>query len=122
MTKSNTPPSNPTIFSKIIAKEIPAKIVHEDEHCLAFHDIQPQAPVHVLLIPKKPIRSMAEVTAADSSLLGHLMVTASKIAKDLGLAEDGFRVVANTNQHGGQTVYHLHFHILGGRPMAWPPG
>lgn len=122
MTKSNTPPSNPTIFSKIIAKEIPAKIVHEDEHCLAFHDIQPQAPVHVLLIPKKPIRSMAEVTAADSSLLGHLMVTASKIANDLGLAEDGFRVVANTNQHGGQTVYHLHFHILGGRPMAWPPG
>lgn len=122
MTKSNTPPSNPTIFSKIIAKEIPAKIVHEDEHCLAFHDIQPQAPVHVLLIPKKPIRSMAEVTAADSSLLGHLMVTASKIAKDLGLAEDGFRVVANTNQHGGQTVYHLHIHILGGRPMAWPPG
>ncbi len=122
MTKSNTPPSNPTIFSKIIAKEIPAKIVHEDEHCLAFHDIQPQAPVHVLLIPKKPIRSMAEVTAADSSLLGHLMVTASKIAKDLGLAEDGFRVVANTNQHGGQTVYHLHFHILGGRPMNWPPG
>jgi histidine triad (HIT) family protein len=122
MTKSNTPPSNPTIFSKIIAKEIPAKIVHEDEHCLAFHDIQPQAPVHVLLIPKKPIRSMAEVTAADSSLLGHLMVTASKIAKDLGLAEDGFRVVANTNQHGGQTVYHLHFHILGGRPMTWPPG
>ena len=111
-----------TIFSKIIAKEIPAKIVYEDDRCLAFHDIQPQAPVHVLLIPKQPIRSMAEVTAADAAVLGHLMVTASKIAKDLGLAENGYRVVANTNDHGGQTVYHLHFHILGGRPMTWPPG
>ncbi len=114
--------SQATIFSKIIAKEIPAKIVHEDEHCLAFHDIQPQAPVHVLLIPKKPIRSMAEVQPEDASLMGHLMVAAGKIAKDLGLAENGYRVVANTNDHGGQTVYHLHFHILGGRPMSWPPG
>ncbi len=114
--------SQATIFSKIIAKEIPAKIVHEDEHCLAFHDIQPQAPVHVLLIPKKPIRSMAEVQPEDASLMGHLMVAAGKIAKDLGLAKNGYRVVANTNDHGGQTVYHLHFHILGGRPMSWPPG
>lgn len=117
MTSSNT-----TIFGKIIAKEIPAKIVHEDEHCLAFHDVQPQAPVHVLLIPKKAIRSMAEVTAEDAAVLGHIMVTASKIANDLGLSEKGYRIVANTNGDGGQSVYHLHFHILGGRPMSWPPG
>lgn len=111
-----------TIFTKIINKEIPAKIVHEDELCLAFHDIQPQAPVHILLIPKKPIRSMAEVAPSDAATLGHMMVTASKIARDLGLAEKGYRLVANTNDDGGQSVHHLHFHILGGRAMQWPPG
>jgi histidine triad (HIT) family protein len=111
-----------TIFSKIISKEIPAKIVYEDELCLAFHDIHPQAPTHVLLIPKKEIRSMAEVTPADKDLLGHLMVKTSEIAASLKLSEKGFRIVANTNQWGGQTVYHLHFHILGGRGMTWPPG
>ncbi len=111
-----------TIFGKIIRKEIPARIAYEDEHCLAFHDISPQAPVHVLLIPKKPIRSMAEVTAADASLLGHMMTVIPKLAAQLGIKESGFRVVTNTNVEGGQTVFHLHFHILGGRVLAWPPG
>jgi histidine triad (HIT) family protein len=111
-----------TIFAKIISKEIPAKIVYEDEICMAFHDLHPQAPTHVLLIPKKEIRSMAEVTPADKEILGHLMVKVTEIAASLGLSERGFRIVANTNQWGGQTVYHLHFHILGGRTMNWPPG
>lgn len=111
-----------TVFSKIIKKEIPAKIVHEDEHCLAFYDITPQAPTHVLLIPKTEIRSMAEVNSSHKELLGHMMVTASKIARDLGLASDGYRLVLNTNENGGQSVYHLHIHILGGRALKWPPG
>ena len=111
-----------TIFSKIINREIPAQIVYEDDLCLAFKDINAQAPVHVLLIPKKPIRSMAEVGSEDAALMGHLMLTLTKIAKDLGLAEKGYRIVANTNDDGGQTVHHLHFHLLGGRFMTWPPG
>ncbi len=111
-----------TIFKKIIDKEIPARIVHEDSLCLAFHDIQGQAPTHILLIPKKEIRSMAEVTKSDEALLGHMMVVASKIANDQGLARDGYRLVVNTNDQGGQSVFHLHIHILGGRQMTWPPG
>ncbi len=111
-----------TIFKKIIDKEIPAKIVHEDNLCIAFHDVQPQAPVHILLIPKKNIRSMAEVKPEDAATLGHMMVVASEIAAKQGLAANGYRLVANTNQHGGQSVFHLHFHILGGRQMEWPPG
>lgn len=111
-----------TIFKKIIDKEIPAKIVHEDELCLAFHDVQPQAPTHILLIPKKEIRSMSEVSAGDQHLLGHLMLTASKIAATVGLAAGGYRLVVNTGDQGGQSVYHLHIHILGGRPLKWPPG
>ena len=111
-----------TLFKKIIDKKIPANIVYEDELCLAFKDINPQAPVHVLLIPKKEIESMAKVTPQDSEVLGHMMVKASEIAKNLGLAEDGYRLVVNTNANGGQTVYHLHIHILGGRRLAWPPG
>ncbi len=103
-----------TIFDKIINREIPAKIVYEDDLCMAFYDIVPQAPVHVLLIPKKFIRSMAEVTDGDQSLLGHMMVKASLVAAQLGLAKDGYRLVVNTNEKGGQTVYHLHIHILGG--------
>ncbi len=110
-----------TLFSKIIRKEIPAKIAYEDDQCLAFHDIHPQAPVHVLLIPKKEIRSLAELTLQDAELMGHLMIKAAEIAKELGL-EKGFRLVANTRVDGGQTVDHLHFHILGGRAMKWPPG
>lgn len=111
-----------TIFSKIINKEIPAHIVYEDDQCLAFKDIQPQAPVHILLIPKKDIESMAKVLPEDKALLGHMMVVASQIARDQGLAENGYRLVANTNKDGGQSVYHLHIHILGGRPLQWPPG
>lgn len=111
-----------TIFTKIINKEIPARIVYEDDLCLAFHDISPQAPVHILLIPKKPIRSLADISDEDTAILGHLMKTASQIAKDFNLNEKGYRVVTNINEDGGQTVFHLHFHILGGRPMAWPPG
>ena len=111
-----------TIFKKIIDKEIPAKIVHEDEFCLAFHDIQPQAPVHVLLIPKKEIKSMAELKNQDSALMGHLMISAATIAAELGIAEQGYRVVINTRSFGGQSVDHIHLHILGGRPFSWPPG
>lgn len=111
-----------TIFSKIITKEIPAKIVYEDELCLAFHDIQPQAPTHVILIPKEEIRSMAQVTPKHQALLGHLMVKASEVASLLGLSQSGYRLVTNTNEHGGQTIFHLHIHILGQREMTWPPG
>ncbi len=111
-----------TIFSKIIRKEIPATIVYEDNLCLAFKDISPQAPVHIVLIPKQEIRSMAEVTPEHQSLMGHLMVKASQIAEKLGLKESGYRLIVNTNDDGGQTVFHLHIHILGGRTLSWPPG
>ncbi len=111
-----------TIFKKIIDKEIPADIVYEDDICLAFKDIDPKAPTHVLIIPKKEIPSMAEISEEDKDNLGHLLVTASKVAKDLGVSESGYRLVANTNSEGGQEVYHLHIHLLGGRQMTWPPG
>jgi len=111
-----------TIFSKIIDKQIPAKIVHEDELCLAFHDIHPQAPTHILIIPKKEIRSMAEITESDKAVLGHMMFTANQIAEKLGVKDKGYRLVVNTNQWGGQTVYHLHIHLLSGRALSWPPG
>lgn len=110
-----------TIFKKIIDKEIPADILYEDEHCLAFNDISPQAPVHILLIPKKEIPSLAEAKVEDQLLLGHLLLTVQKLAKEFGLA-NGFRTVANTGADGGQTVNHLHFHLLGKRPLDWPPG
>jgi histidine triad (HIT) family protein len=110
-----------TIFGKIIRREIPANIVYEDDLCLAFRDVAPQAPVHILLIPKKPIVNLSTIEPEDQALLGHLMVTASKIAAQEGL-EKGYRVVTNIGEDGGQTVYHLHFHILGGRPLSWPPG
>ncbi|MCA9128560.1 MAG: histidine triad nucleotide-binding protein [Planctomycetales bacterium] len=111
-----------TIFSKIIAKEIPARIVHEDELCLAFHDVSPQAPTHVLIIPKKPIASLEQLEQEDAPLLGHLWMTIAKLARELGIAESGYRVVVNCGKDGGQSVDHLHFHILGGRSLAWPPG
>lgn len=110
-----------TIFERIIAREIPADIVYEDEHCLAFRDIHPQAPVHVLLIPKKPIQSWADVADADAPLMAHLALAIRNLAKQLQLG-DGYRVVCNCGPDGGQTVDHLHFHILGGRAMHWPPG
>jgi len=111
-----------TIFSKILAKEIPADILHEDEHCIAFRDISPQAPVHVLVIPRKPLPSLADAQAEDSSLLGHLLMICNQVAAKEGCSENGFRVVTNIGAHGGQTVDHLHFHVLGGRPLSWPPG
>ncbi len=110
-----------TIFERIIAREIPARIVHEDGLCLAIHDIQPQAPVHVIVFPKKPIPRVAAAAAEDQPLLGHLLLTAAAIARQLGL-EEGFRLVINNGPHGGESVPHLHVHLLGRRPMGWPPG
>ena len=111
-----------TIFSKIIRGEIPAKIVHDDQHCLAFHDVSPQAPTHVLVIPKKPIESLEQISSDDAAMLGHVWTTIPQIARQLGLSENGYRVVVNCGRDGGQSVDHLHFHILGGRPLRWPPG
>ncbi len=110
-----------TIFSKIIRKEIPADIVYEDELCLAFKDINPQAPVHLLVIPKKAIAKLADVESSDHALMGHLLLTVKRVAAQVGLA-NGYRVVINTGADGGQTVDHLHLHILGGRSLSWPPG
>ncbi|HSC33731.1 MAG TPA: histidine triad nucleotide-binding protein [Thermodesulfobacteriota bacterium] len=111
-----------SIFTKIINREIPAAIVYEDDECVAFRDIDPKAPVHILLVPKKEIPSLAEVTAEDKSLLGHLLLKASEIAKAEGISDSGYRIVINTNKEGGQEVYHVHMHVLGGRQMTWPPG
>lgn len=110
------------IFCKIAEKAIPVNAVYEDEHLIAFPDIKPAAPVHLLVIPKKHIANILEVTPEDTALLGHILATIPKIANIAGLAEDGFRTVINTKDNGGQTVYHLHFHVLGGRFMTWPPG
>lgn len=111
-----------TIFSKIIRKEIPAKIVHEDDQCLAFHDVSPQAPVHVLVIPKKPIASIETLEPEDAALIGHIWLTIQQVTRDLGIAENGYRVVVNCGKDGGQSVDHLHYHVLGGRGLTWPPG
>jgi histidine triad (HIT) family protein len=110
-----------TIFAKIIRREVPARIEHEDDLCLAFHDVAPQAPVHVLVIPKRPIASLAEVADDDAALLGHLVVVATRLARSLGLAA-GYRLVVNCGRDGGQSVDHLHVHVLGGRGLGWPPG
>jgi len=111
-----------TLFEKIIAREIPADIVYEDDLVFAFNDINPQAPVHVLVIPKKPIPRIAEAEPEDHQVLGHLLLKAREIAADLGLQENGFRLVINNGIDGGESVPHLHLHILGGRAMDWPPG
>lgn len=110
-----------TIFGKIIEREIPADIVYEDEHCLAFRDVNPQAPTHVLLVPRKEIARLADAGDADQALLGHLMIAASKVARQLGIG-DAFRLVVNNGEGAGQSVFHLHLHILGGRRFSWPPG
>lgn len=110
-----------TIFSKIISKDIPADIVYEDELCLAFRDINPQAPLHLLLIPRKPLAKLSDGEVSDRELLGHLMLTASRIADEQG-ASDGFRLVVNNGAVAGQEVFHLHLHILAGRDFSWPPG
>jgi histidine triad (HIT) family protein len=111
-----------TLFEKIVARQIPAKVVFEDEEILAFHDVNPQAPTHVLIIPKRVIPRIAEAQTSDGPLLGRLLLTAKQIAVDLGLAETGYRLVINCGSNGGETVPHLHLHLLGGRPMHWPPG
>lgn len=111
-----------TIFMKIIRKEIPANIVYEDDLSLAFHDIAPKAPIHVLIIPKKPIDSLEEVAEEDQMLMGHLHMVVRKVAAILGVAEEGYRIVINCRQNGGQEVPHLHFHLLGGRRLSWTPG
>jgi histidine triad (HIT) family protein len=110
-----------TIFSKIIDRKIPARIEYEDDRCLAFHDVAPQAPTHVLVIPKKPIPSLADLEVADEALVGHLVMVATQLAKKLGLG-NGYRLVVNCGRDGGQSVDHLHVHLLGGRPLGWPPG
>ncbi|HEV3021933.1 MAG TPA: histidine triad nucleotide-binding protein [Pirellulales bacterium] len=113
--------STKTIFQRIIDSEIPADILHEDDLCLAFRDINPQAPTHVLVVPKRPVPSLAELTDAEGELAGHLLLVARKLARDLKL-DGGYRVVVNCGPDGGQSVDHLHLHLLGGRAMAWPPG
>ena len=110
-----------SIFSKIISKEIPADILHEDDVCMAFRDINPQAPVHFLVIPKKEIRSMADLNMEDEQVVGRCLIVASEVALAEGLT-NGYRLIANTLEDGGQEVPHLHFHVLGGRKLKWPPG
>ncbi|MFM8283990.1 MAG: histidine triad nucleotide-binding protein [Planctomycetaceae bacterium] len=110
-----------TVFGRIIAREIPARIVHEDDRCLAFHDVAPQAPLHVLVIPKRPIPSLTALDDGDEALVGHLVLVATRLAARLGLA-DGYRLVVNCGREGGQSVDHLHIHLLGGRALGWPPG
>ena len=111
-----------TLFQKIIDREIPAKLAHEDELCIAIHDINPQAPVHVLVIPKRLIPRVDLATAADQALLGHLLLTAAALARKLGIAESGYRLVINNGPDGGESVPHMHVHLLGQRPLSWPPG
>ncbi len=111
-----------TIFKKIMDGEIPADIVYDDEDCLAFRDVNPQAPIHILVIPKKEITSLAGAEREDLRLLGHILLKVADIARDQGLEVDGYRVVANIGRNGGQSVDHLHFHLLGGRSLSWPPG
>jgi histidine triad (HIT) family protein len=111
-----------TLFEKIIAREIPAPIVYEDDLVVAFRDINPQAPTHVLIVPRKPLPRLAEAGPGDHALIGHLLLKAAEVARQLGLEEGGYRLVINNGPNAGESVPHLHVHILGGRPMTWPPG
>lgn len=111
-----------TLFEKIYDGEIPADIIHKDEHCCAFRDISPQAPTHVLIVPRKPIPRIGAADAEDQALIGHLLLTAAKIARGLGIAESGYRIAINNGADGGESVPHLHVHLLGGRKLKWPPG
>uniref|UniRef100_A0A023FE00 Putative zinc-binding protein of the histidine triad hit family n=1 Tax=Amblyomma cajennense TaxID=34607 RepID=A0A023FE00_AMBCJ len=113
--------SGDTIFGKIVRGEIPTKFIYEDDKCVAFHDINPQAPVHFLVIPKKPIPQLSKATEADKDILGHIMYVAQLVAKEQKL-DKGFRVVVNDGPQGCQSVYHVHLHVMGGRQMNWPPG
>ncbi|XP_066601175.1 adenosine 5'-monophosphoramidase HINT1 [Prorops nasuta] len=114
-------PGGDTIFGKILRKEIPCKFIYEDDKCVAFHDINAQAPVHFLVIPRKPIEQLSKAEDQDEALLGHLMLVARKLAKQEGL-DNGFRLVVNDGKNGAQSVFHLHLHVLGGRQLQWPPG
>jgi histidine triad (HIT) family protein len=111
-----------TVFERIIARELPARIIYEDDQVLAFRDVNPQAPVHVLIVPKKAIPRIAEAAPDDQSLLGHLLLKAAAVAAQEGLDKGGYRLVINNGRHGGESVPHLHCHLLGGRRMGWPPG
>ena len=111
-----------TIFEKIASREIPARIVHETDDFLAFHDANPQAPVHVLIVPKRVVHRIAEATDGDAGLLGRMLLAAPKIAAELGVAATGYRLVINNGHDGGESVPHLHIHLLGGRKLNWPPG
>lgn len=110
------------VFCRIVAGEIPARLVHSDDLCVAFHDLAPQAPVHVLVVPRRHVAHLFDAADTDGPLLGALVLRARAVAHDLGLAADGFRLVVNTLESAGQSVFHLHLHVLGGRPMRWPPG
>jgi len=111
-----------TLFEKICDQEIPATLVHEDDRCVAFRDISPQAPVHILIVPRKAVPRVGVAEAADEALLGHLLLTAAQVARREGVADSGYRLVINNGRHGGEAVPHLHVHLLGGRQLAWPPG
>src|ERR1700726_789883 len=111
-----------TLFQKIVARANPAKAISEDEDLIVFHDVNPKAPIHVLLVPKKPIPRLAEATTEDGVVLGKLLLKAQETAKSLGISQTGFRFVINSGRNGGETVPHLHVHLLGGRPLTWPPG
>jgi len=111
-----------TLFEKIIAREIPADILYEDEHCVAFRDINPQAPVHILVVPRKPLVNVASAEPEDAELLGRVLMAAKAVAEQEGIAAGGYRLVLNNGAEAGQTVFHLHCHVLGGRSFSWPPG
>ncbi|XP_006783685.1 histidine triad nucleotide-binding protein 1 [Neolamprologus brichardi] len=114
-------PGGDTIFGKIVRKEIPAKLIYEDDQCVAFPDVSPQAPTHILVVPKKPIVQLSQAEDDDAALLGHMLIVAKKCAQDAGLSK-GYRIIINDGPDGGQSVYHIHIHVLGGRSMGWPPG
>ncbi|MBX3462219.1 MAG: histidine triad nucleotide-binding protein [Planctomycetes bacterium] len=110
------------MFARILRRELPAQILHEDDLCVAFRDVAPQAPLHFLVVPKRPIARLADAAAADAAMLGHLLLVGAAVARQQGLADDSFRVVINNGAGAGQTVFHLHVHVLAGRPLGWPPG
>ncbi|MCA9542644.1 MAG: histidine triad nucleotide-binding protein [Myxococcales bacterium] len=110
------------MFARILRGEIPAKLLHDDDHCIAFHDVDPQAPTHFLVVPKREIAKLGDATPEDAAVLGHLLLIAAKVARDLGVDDGGSRVVVNNGRGAGQTVFHLHVHVLAGREFSWPPG
>lgn len=122
LTPEKEAPVSDCLFCRIAAGSLPAKIVHQDPQCVAFEDLHPQAPTHVLVIPRKHVSSLRECGPEDQAILGHLLLACAAVARQKGLGEHGYRIVANSGRDGGQTVFHLHFHLLGGRAMTWPPG